>query len=227
MSAGAFVLGALPTWLYLVVCLTRLRREQPTSEDGGRAALTGATWVTIGRGLLVSVVAGFALEPAPAGRARWIPGVLYALSALADGLDGAWARRTKTTTALGAKLDVTTDVVGLLVAPIVGVRWACLPPWYLGLALAYPMFRLSLGLRRARGLPVHLERLRPDPRARFFAGVQMTVVAVALLGVLPRALTWTAASVAMVPTLALFVGEWALVTRSATDDDAGAERLHA
>jgi CDP-diacylglycerol---glycerol-3-phosphate 3-phosphatidyltransferase len=226
-ASWAFVVGALPTWLYLVACLTRLRRERPTSEDGGRTALTWATWVTIGRGFLVSVVAGFALEPAPAGRARWIPGVLYALAALADRADGALARWTKTTTALGAKLDVTTDVVGLLVAPIVGARWACLPPWYLVLALAYPTFRFSLVLRRARGLPVHLERLRLDPRARFFAGVQMTVVAVALLGVLPRALTWMVASVAMVPTLALFMGEWWLVTRSATDGDARAERLHA
>ena len=138
--------------------------------------------------------------------------MLYAVAALADRADGALARRTNGVSALGAKLDVATDAVGLFVAPLVGVRWGRLPPWYLALALAYPAFRLALRVRRWRGLPVHVERLKLDPRARFFAGVQMAVVAAALLPGLPRALTWTAATAAMLPTLALFVGEWRLVT---------------
>ncbi len=210
-----FVAGAAATWLFLVALLTRLRREYSPAIDGGSGgALSWATWVTIARGLVISVVAGFALPPAPAGGARWLPGVLYAAAALADRVDGAVARRTNGVTPLGAKLDVVTDAVGLFVAPLVGVRWGRLPPWYLALALAYPAFRLALRARRARGLPVYVERLKRDPRARFFAGVQMVVVAAALLPVLPRALAWTAATVAMLPTLALFVGEWRLVTRS-------------
>jgi phosphatidylglycerophosphate synthase len=208
-----FVVGAAATWLFLVALLTRLRRQySPPIERGQRAARSWATWMTIARGLVISVVAGFALPPAPAGRARWLPGVLYAVAALADRADGALARRTNGVTELGAKLDVVTDAVGLFVAPLVGVRWGRLPPWYLALALAYPAFRLALRARRARGLPVYLERSRRDPRARFFAGVQMVVVAAALLPMLPRALTWTAATAAMLPTLALFVGEWRLVT---------------
>ena len=210
----SFVAGAWPTWLYLVVSLTRFRREySPPNDSGARGTLSWATWLTLGRGVLVSAVAGFVLGPTPAGRARWLPGALYTVAALADHVDGALARRTNAVTALGAKLDVTTDVVGLLVAPLVGVRWGRLPPWYLAVALAYPAFRLAIRVRRARGLPIHLERLRLDPRARFFAGVQMTVVAAALFPVLPRALTWPAATLAMLPTLALFAGEWRLVTR--------------
>jgi CDP-diacylglycerol--glycerol-3-phosphate 3-phosphatidyltransferase len=210
-----FVAGAATTWLFLVALLTRLRREYSPAIAGeeSSAALSWATWITIARGLVISVVAGFALEPAPGDGARWLPGVLYAVAALADRVDGALARRTNDVTALGAKLDVVTDAVGLFVAPLVGVRWGRLPPWYVALALAYPGFRLALRARRSRGLPVYLERLKRDPRARFFAGVQMVVVAAALLPVLPRALAWTAATVAMLPTLALFVGEWRLVTR--------------
>jgi CDP-diacylglycerol--glycerol-3-phosphate 3-phosphatidyltransferase len=208
-----FLAGAAATWLFLVALLTRLRREYSPSIDGAhRAALSWATWVTIARGFVISLVAGFALWPAPAGAARWFPGALYAVAALADRADGALARRTNGVSALGAKLDVATDAVGLFVAPLVGVRWGRLPPWYLALALAYPAFRLALRVRRWRGLPVHVERLKLDPRARFFAGVQMAVVAAALLPGLPRALTWTAATAAMLPTLALFVGEWRLVT---------------
>jgi CDP-diacylglycerol--glycerol-3-phosphate 3-phosphatidyltransferase len=214
IASSACLLGALPPWLYLITSLTRLRREYARAERDPCAKLTGATWVTIGRGLLVSLVGGFTLVPCPASRVRWIPGTLYAIAALADRADGGLARRTKHVTALGARLDVATDVVGLLVAPIVGVRWGRLPPWYLALALAYPTFRLAIRLRRAAGLPVYLERLRLDPRARFFAGVQMTVVAAALLPLLPVRVTWVAASVAMLPTLALFVGEWRLVTRA-------------
>jgi CDP-diacylglycerol---glycerol-3-phosphate 3-phosphatidyltransferase len=210
-----FIAGASATWLFLVALLTRLRREySPSIEGGHRATLSWATWVTIARGLVISLVAGFALWPAPSGGARWFPGALYAVAALTDRADGAIARRTNGVSALGAKLDVATDAVGLFVAPLVGVRWGRLPPWYLALALAYPAFRLALRARRSRGLPVYVERLKRDPRARFFAGVQMVVVAAALLPVLPRALAWTAATVAMLPTLALFVGEWRLATRS-------------
>jgi CDP-diacylglycerol---glycerol-3-phosphate 3-phosphatidyltransferase len=210
VNPTSFAAGAILTWLSLMVVLTRLR-----VRAAYLGALTMATGVTLARGLLISLVAGFVLGPAPADRARWLPGLAYGLAALADRLDGALARRTGTVTALGAKLDVTTDAVGLFVAPLVGVRWGRLPPWYLALAFAYPLFRFALRLRRARGLPVFTERLRRDPRARFFAGVQMTIVAVTLLPLLPRALGWTVASLAMLPTLALFAGEWRLATRPA------------
>jgi CDP-diacylglycerol--glycerol-3-phosphate 3-phosphatidyltransferase len=208
VNSASFATAAILTWLSLIVVLTRLRLHAAYL-----GALTAATGVTLARGLLISLVAGFALGPAPVGPARWLPGLVYGLAALADRLDGALARRMGTVTALGAKLDVTTDAVGLLVAPLVGVRWGRLPPWYLALAFAYPLFRLALRLRRARGLPIFTERLRLDPRARFFAGVQMTVVAVALLPLLPRAAAWTVATLAMLPTLALFAAEWRLVTR--------------
>jgi phosphatidylglycerophosphate synthase len=231
VNAARFAAGGLATWLSLVVVLVRLR-----CEHAYLGPLSAATGVTLARGLLISLVAGFALGPAPIGPALWLPGVVYGLAALADRLDGALARRMGAVTALGAKLDVTTDAVGLLVAPLVGVRWGRLPPWYLALAFAYPLFRVALRLRRARGLAVFPERLRLDPRARFFAGVQMIVVAVALLPLLPRSVAWTVATLAMLPTVALFVGEWRLVTRSSPlvndarlvpDGRARAEGLHA
>jgi CDP-diacylglycerol--glycerol-3-phosphate 3-phosphatidyltransferase len=225
----AFVVGASATWLFLVASLARSRGQLPPADpadEDGRGAISGATGLTIARGFLVALVAGWVMEPAPVGAARWVPGTLYAIAALMDRVDGALARRTRRVTELGARLDVTTDAVGLLVAPLVGVRWGRLPPWYLALALAYPAFRLALRLRRAGGLPIYPERLRRDPRARFFAGVQMTIVAAALLPPLPDVITWTAATLAMLPTLALFAGEWRLAT-SPADADARAQRLDA
>jgi CDP-diacylglycerol--glycerol-3-phosphate 3-phosphatidyltransferase len=223
ITSTAYLGGALATWCLLLILVTRALGEH------SRGVISAASWVTLARGLLVALVGGFAAGPAPSGGARWMPGALYTLAALSDGIDGALARRNGNASALGAALDVKTDVVGLLVAPLAAVRWGRLPPWYLALALAYPVFRAALALRRARRLPVFVDRLRPDPRARFFAGVQMGVVAAALLPVLPRALTWPAATLAMLPTLALFAGEWRLVTRTdlGRHGDARAERLHA
>jgi CDP-diacylglycerol--glycerol-3-phosphate 3-phosphatidyltransferase len=224
-----FLAGGLATWLALLISSTKAHREHSlaSGNDGRAATMSAASWLTMARGLLISLVGGFALGPAPSGAARWAPGVLYTLAALGDGADGAIARRTGRASAFGAALDVTTDVIGLIVAPLAAVRWGRLPPWYLALALAYPAFRVALAARRALGLPVFTERLRPDRRARFFAGVQMAIVAAALFPVLPRAFTWPAATLAMLPTLALFAGEWRLVTRSQLHGDARAQRLHA
>jgi CDP-diacylglycerol--glycerol-3-phosphate 3-phosphatidyltransferase len=218
--------AASVAWLVLMVELARLRRELSPTAENCLAPISPATCLTIARGFLLALVAGCAFDPAPAGVASWVPGALYTVAALADRADGALARRTGIT-ALGARLDVTTDALGLLVAPVVGMLWGRLPPWYLALACAYPAFRGALELRRVSGRPVFAERLTPDPRARLFAGVQMTVVAASLFPVLPRALTWWAATIAMLPTLALFAGEWRLATRSAADGSPRAQRLDA
>ena len=221
--------GALAglTWLYLTTAIGRLRREHSTVGEDSLAPISTATWVTIARGFLIALVAGYAGTSIATGGALWGPGALYAVAVLGDRADGALARRRAEVSALGAKLDVTTDAVGLFVAPLVGVRWERLPPWYLVLAFAYPAFRFALRLRLALGWPVFPERLKQDPRARFFAGVQMTVISAALFPVLPRAFTWAAATLAMIPTLALFAREWRLVTGSAADGGARAQRLDA
>jgi CDP-diacylglycerol--glycerol-3-phosphate 3-phosphatidyltransferase len=212
-AAAGFLAGALAVWFGLARALhTRLALnvlvERP---DALLPSFGGATTLTLFRGLLISVVGGFVLLP-PRPLYLWIAGPVYAIAAILDGCDGALARRTGRATRLGAALDVTTDAVGLLVAPLVAVRGDRLPPWYLLLALAYPLFRAGLWLRARLGLATHPERLRPDPRARFFAGVQMACVATALHPVLPRWFLWPAATIVMLPTLALFVGEWRLAT---------------
>jgi phosphatidylglycerophosphate synthase len=218
-----FFVGALATWTWLSSRLWRHRHDDcpqnpqrvphlPRSFDV--FVLGAATRVTLLRGLLVSVVGGFVLLPPAHGVQGWVVALVYTAACLLDGVDGAVARRRRQLTRLGAELDVATDVVGLLVAPLVAVKAGRLPPWYLLLALAYPALQMALAVRQRRGRPVHRERLRPDPRARFFAGVQMVVVCHALYPVLPAWLLWPAATAAMLPTLALFAGEWRLATRT-------------
>jgi CDP-diacylglycerol---glycerol-3-phosphate 3-phosphatidyltransferase len=220
----SFATIACLAWLFLAFRIARLRHDHSSAGEKSPAPISGPTWLTIGRGFLIALVAAYAAGAAE-GPARWAPGALYTLAAVLDAADGALARRTARVTSLGAKLDVVTDALGLFVAPIVGVRWGRLPPWYLALGAAYPAFQVALEARRALGWPVFTERLRVDPRARFFAGVQMVVVAASLFPVLPRGITWTAATLAMLPTLALFAGEWRLVTASATNSGARTQRL--
>ena len=214
-AAAVFVAGAWLVWLFFAVVLWRRRALNLATDKNQfiRAdALTAATWITVGRALLVSALGGFLLAPAGDGVTQWLPGGLYTAAALGDLLDGALARRLGQATKLGASLDVTVDAIGLLVAPLLAVLRGRLPPWYLLLAAAYPLFQAGLWLRARWRLPTFRERLRPYPRARLFAGVQMALVATALYPVLPRWVLWPAASLAMLPTLALFVREWHFAT---------------
>jgi CDP-diacylglycerol--glycerol-3-phosphate 3-phosphatidyltransferase len=222
-AAGAgslrFCAAGLLAWAWFCRQLWRLRGLNVASGAEGdesapgplRPQLGAATAVTLLRSWLIAIVAGHLLLPPVTGDGSLNVGLLYSLAALLDGVDGRVARRGGIVTRLGARLDVLTDSAGLLVVPLVAVHAGRLPPWYLLLSFAYPLFRTALTLQRWRGRPLYLERLRRDPRARFFAGVQMGVVAASFYPVLPVTLVWGAASLAMVPTLLLFAREWAVV----------------
>jgi CDP-diacylglycerol--glycerol-3-phosphate 3-phosphatidyltransferase len=223
-GSGRFCATGLLTWGWFGWQLWRLRglnvlvgpkggSDADTVAGSGpeRTKLGAATAVTLIRSWLVAIVAGHLWLPAVQGDGSLNVGLLYSAAALLDGVDGRVARHGGVVTRLGARLDVATDAVGLLVAPLVAVRAGRLPPWYLLLAFAYPLFRAALALQKRRGRPVFPDRLRPDPRARFFAGVQMGVVAASFYPVLPVPLVWAVASLAMVPTLLLFAHEWRIV----------------
>ena len=221
-GAGSPRFGAvgLLAWGWSCAQLWRLRALNVASggEDADasppgppRPQLGAATGVTLLRSWLIALVAGHLLLPPVTGDGSLNVGLLYSLAALLDGVDGRVARRSGIVTRLGARLDVLTDATGLLVVPLVAVHAGRLPIWYLLLSFAYPLFRAALALQRWRGRPLYVERLRRDPRARFFAGVQMGVVAASFYPVLPVPLVWVAASCAMVPTLLLFAREWAVV----------------
>jgi CDP-diacylglycerol--glycerol-3-phosphate 3-phosphatidyltransferase len=199
-----FAAPAAATWL---IAAAGLWAPAAAAEPVG-----AATAVTLGRGLLVALVAGFLAVAPGVGALAWAPGLLYAAAALADLVDGYLARRLGQVSALGSRLDVTADALGLLVAPAVAVRWARLPAWYLLLGAAYYLFLAGLWLRARVGLPVRADHLRPSRHARAFAGCQMGLTVAALLPVLPPRAPAITAAVFMVPTLALFGRDWLLAT---------------
>ncbi len=107
----------------LVVCLALSRGL----DRAGATALGPADRVTLGRALLVGAVTalvadGFAGGSVPVGPLT----VLAAVALSLDAVDGYVARRTGTTSALGARFDMEIDsvlvaVLSLHVAPAVGI----------------------------------------------------------------------------------------------------------
>lgn len=215
---SSFAAAAAPVWAAVLGTWLWLRRQEPA------AAVGWATRLTMLRGLLLGALAGCVALPGD-GWAAWLPAALYTTAAVCDLIDGYLARRLGEVTALGGRLDVALDALGLLVAPLVAVTLGRLPPWYLLLGAAYYLFQAGLWVRRRRGLPLHPERLRPTPHGRMFAGYQMGLVATVLFPVLAPPGTWIAATVFMLPTLAMFAREWLIVTGRLVPGPRGARRL--
>ena len=205
-SAASLALS-LASWLIVSGTLWRARRL----VDPHATRLGAATHLTLLRGLLVSVAVGFA-PVAAVGPVRWFPALLYAGAAICDRLDGIVARRLGQVSALGAHLDEAMDALGLLAAPVVAVAWGRLPPWYLLLGAAYYLFRGGLWLRRRLALPVHLELVTRRQSTRIFAGLQMTLVSVALTPLLSLKITTIASTLLMTPTLIFFARDWFIAT---------------
>ncbi len=179
-----------------------------------RHRIGGANRLTLTRGLLIALVAGFLFSgplgqyPGAATRAWW-PGSLYLLAALLDGLDGYWARRYGSPTRLGQKLDLHTDALGMLVACTVAVGTQRLPPYYLAAGAAFYVYRFGLWYRRRQG---YWNRpASPRTFARLVAGAQMGFVGIAMLPLFAYNVIQALAPLFLLPLLAGFVWDWMIV----------------
>src|SRR5690606_11684714 len=180
---------------------------------GAKSLLPGlgaASRLTLLRGALLALMAGFLFAPWPGGWLAWAPAALYGAIVLIDGLDGAVARLTGQPTRLGEMLDLELDALGMLVAPLLGVWYRQLPPWFLLVSAARYLFVLGLWWRRRRGLPVY--ELPPSHRRRSLAGLMMGFTGVVLWPVFSPPQTWVAATAVMLPFLVGFARDWLAVS---------------
>ena len=178
--------------------------------DGFWRRLLGlANAVTLARGALYAVVAGFVVVP-PSTSLAWGPALCYGAGVALDNLDGAVARTVGRETEIGRRLDMAFDTFGFVAAPLVAVLWGLLPAWYLSISAARYVFRGAVWLRRVRGLPVG--ELPDGDLSRYLAGVQMVFVTVALVPPTPTELVWALAPVVLAPSLAVFVRDYLVVT---------------
>lgn len=170
-----------------------------------------ANGVTLARGWLYAWVAGCLLVAPPVDTAwAWAPAVAYGTGATLDYLDGTIADTLGRPTVLGERLDLAFDTLGFLAAPLVAVAWGALPVWYLSISAARYLFRLGTWLRDRRGQPV--ADLPDSTVRRPLAGLQMAVIATALVPATPRPVVWPLATAAMLPSLAVFARDYLVVT---------------
>jgi CDP-diacylglycerol--glycerol-3-phosphate 3-phosphatidyltransferase len=166
--------------------------------------------VTLLRGLLIGLLAGFLFSPRPPGELAWAPALLYTLAIIADYLDGYLARITHHATLLGATLDMEFDALGMLVAATLAVGYGQTPAWYLLPGLARYLFVFGMAWRRRQGQPVY--PLVHKASRRILAGFQMSFTSVLLWPLFSPPATILAGVVFTLPFMAGFTEDWLLVS---------------
>jgi len=175
-----------------------------------RPVLGYANALTLLRGLLACLLAGFLFIPMPQGWWAWAPALLYTCERLIDFADGYVARITRSESKLGEILDIEFDGLGILIAVMLGIQYGKLPAWYLLLGLGRPLFVLGLWLRSRTGRPNY--ELPPSEHRRIIAGFQTGFVSLVLWPLWLPAVTLLAAYVMAVPLIFSFGRDWLVVS---------------
>jgi phosphatidylglycerophosphate synthase len=157
---------------------------------GGLWSFGPANRVTLIRTVLVGGVAALVADSIGGEAPVAVLVTIGTAALILDAVDGAVARRTGTSTALGARFDMETDASLILVLSVyVAGRYGA---WVLAIGLmryAYvAAYRLLPWLRRP---------LPPRYSAKVVAAVQGVVLMVAVAGVLPHTVTLAAIVVAL------------------------------
>lgn len=184
LSAAGWLAGTAYAVVLTVALGAGLRRT-------GMRALGPANAVTLGRATLVAGVTALAVTsfetPVPLPVLVPLIGVALAL----DGVDGQVARRTNSTSALGARFDMEVDAFLILV---MSVFVAGAFGWW---TIAIGAFRY-LFVAASWALPWMNAALPPKFSRKVVAAVQGVVLVVATASLLPDALAFAAVAVALI-----------------------------
>jgi len=206
-SQPRWILGSIAVWSYCLWLLLRgLEYNYRVGEHAPLETLGWPTLVTLVRGGLVAVTAGFLLLPVPVGALAFVPAAAYSLASLLDHVDGRLARALGRSTRLGAKLDMELDAAGILIASVLAIQYGKIPAWYLAIGLARYAFVLGIAWRERHRKDV--VELDPNPLRRVFAGVQMGYLSVVLWPPIPAEVSLFVAPVFGGATLAMFARDW-------------------
>jgi phosphatidylglycerophosphate synthase len=143
------------------------------------ASLGAANQITAIRALIVSLMAAFILEQ-PRSPIAALGVTLAAVSALLDGLDGWLARRTHMASALGARLDMETDALLIMVLSVLVWRYNKAGAWVMAGGLMRYAF-IAAGWM----LPWMAAPLTPTFRAKTVAIAHVVGLCVALAPIVP------------------------------------------
>ncbi len=166
-------------------------------------ALGPANRVTIVRAAFVAMIGGLIAEPATPATATAAVAAAT-LVALLDGVDGWLARRTGMASPFGARIDMETDALLILVMSILVWQYGKAGPWILSGGL----FRYAFGAA-AWPLPWMGGRLTPTMRGKAAAVAHMAGLIVALAPFVP----WPASALVAGATLAALAWSFAVDVR--------------
>ncbi|MBT6179030.1 MAG: CDP-alcohol phosphatidyltransferase family protein [Deltaproteobacteria bacterium] len=190
--------------------------------QGPIKSLGGGFWVTWMRGLAVAFLFGAVSCFATFEGEPFIFFGAYGLVAIGDALDGAAARWTQTVSAMGARLENQVDAMGMLVASIAAIFIETLPPYYLLLSLVYFLFHFGMWFRERMGREVFRDRMMQSLHNRYFAGVHMCLLTVALYPGAASEILSIIASFGLFLLLLCFVRDWLYVSGVVQPGDARA-----
>ena len=179
-----------------------------SATEAPRRPITLASWVTLGRGGLVAAIAGLvAAVGLPAtGTAAWLPGAAFGLAAALDRVDGWLARTRDAETSLGARLDIETDALLVLVGATAVVAAGLAPVAVLAVGLARYLYLGGQSLRRYRGRPAGGERGRWLNRVMYV--LMVVAIWIALLPITDPGLTRPLVVAVSVPFVLNFLRSW-------------------
>jgi phosphatidylglycerophosphate synthase len=151
-----------------------------------------ANRVTMIRSMLLALVAGLIAEP-PTPRIAGSAVVLATVAAVLDGVDGWLARRSRTASGFGARFDMETDALLIMVLSVLVWQHGKAGAWVLAGGLMRYGF-VAVG----RLLPWMAHPLRPTFRGKAIAASHLVGLIVALAPIVPVPLS----AIAVAATLA-------------------------
>ncbi|MFN3332700.1 MAG: CDP-alcohol phosphatidyltransferase family protein, partial [Caldilinea sp.] len=200
----------------MIVLWWALRFNHHPDGDALFPDLGVANGMTLTRGLLTCLIAGFLFGPIPIGWLAWAPALLYMTERVIDFFDGFVARYTSRETKLGAILDMEFDGLGILIAVSLAIQYEHLPVWYLVLGLGRQLFVLGIWVRQRLNWPVR--DLPTSDHRRLIAGFQTGFISIVLWPVWTTEVALFAAWLFAAPLIFSFGRDWLAVSTTIDAD---------
>jgi phosphatidylglycerophosphate synthase len=176
-----------------ILVLIGLPRHHPFGAFGA------ANQVTLARGALVALLAGLIGGPADSALAGLVTTVATG-SAVLDGVDGWLARRRSEVSAFGARFDMETDALLILVLAVLAWQFGKAGVWVLGSGLLRYAF-----VAAGAAVPALRQPLPPSRRRKAVAVAQVVALIVTVAPFVPASVSAPLAAVALGALLLSFL----------------------
>jgi phosphatidylglycerophosphate synthase len=222
LAGGAQSLAGLGPWFHLHTLLLFCAAMAPVlrglDAHAPHRRFGPANRVTLARLALIALLAAGIAEPGPATDAlAWAVVAVATTAACLDALDGPLARAHGTSSAFGARFDMETDALMVLVLSLLVVRFGKAGPWLLAAGLMRYAFVFA-----ARGWPMLARPLPPSTRRKAVCVLQITALIVCLGPIVPLAWSRTIAAASLIALSASFAADivWLARRRTPTPETA-------